>query len=101
MLITRLDAMHPAGDGVFCEFFRGILNARLRADALRVCGWEVDIYDEELGPLGDDQQCFLLQNGWPLLPTSSILEWFPMYLPVEVNAEQIFEVQQGGPSCRK
>ena len=98
MLIIRLDAMHPAGDGVFCEFFAQELYARVRADGLRTCGWEVDIYGEDLGPLSDGQRCFLMQNAWPLLHTGALLDWYPQAPAADVNGDDVF-VPPGGPSC--
>lgn len=97
MLILRLDALHPAGDGVFCLFFHPDRDrtARARAEGLQICGWEVDLYEEDLGPLDVDRRHFLLQNAWPQLPTSQLLEWFPLYLPAEIDAEEVYEMQEG------
>lgn len=96
MVITRLDALHPAGDGCFCQFFAGKTDRpRLAADCLRVCGWEVDVYEEELGPMGREHVAFLTQGLWPQLPTTAILEWFPLYLPEEVNPDQAVEMRRG------
>lgn len=92
MILTRLDALHPIGDGVFCQFFTaGSPDARALAECLRVSGWEVDLYDEELGPLEHGVACFLTQGFWPQVPTSQILGWFPLYLPEDVNPDLVVE----------
>lgn len=100
MLITRLDAIHPAGDGVLCVFFavERLATTHVYASRLRDCGWEVDVYREDVGPLSDQQWRFLHDGYWPLVPTCTLLEWFPKYSAPTVDGDEVF-VPKGGPAC--
>lgn len=102
MLITRLDAMHPAGDGAFCRFFFAgpdVPGPRTTAARLATNGWEVDVYPEELGPLNGYQQMRLMDEVWPLMPTSTLLEWIASPSQADVDGDEIFE--PGGQPCKK
>lgn len=102
MLIYRLDAFHPAGDGVFCSF----AEHKIRADhhwivRLRNSGWEVDVYAEDIPSLVRKQAIFLFQGHWPLLPTSTILSWYPAYPSPLIDGEDVFEPGKGGEPCER
>lgn len=97
MLITRLDAFHPAGDGVFCTLWLSKQGPARYVDRLLATGWEVDVYEEEVGPLSDAQWQFLVGGYWPLVPTSTLLEWFPKVPAADVDGEEVFEPQGIAP----
>lgn len=100
MLIYRLDAFHPAGDGVFCCFTKGLIHRDhpwLRR--LRIGGWELDFYIEDIPSLESAQFLYLCDGFWPLLPTSTILSWYPAYQSPPIDGEDIFEPKPGGKPC--
>lgn len=77
MILTRLDAIHQA-DGAFCRFFFAgddVPGKHGVAEELVRNGWDVDLYDEDVGAIDASQQLRLMGEAWPLAATSTLLEW--------------------------